>query len=236
MATNRERVSAYRADIRAGVVVAVAVTALGLPFGLLWHWVSPRAEVVRRMGGVFFTDPEGSAFIAADGWFAAIGAVAGVGCAVVAFGRLRQRGVAAVLGLAVGGVCASLIAWWIGHQLGPESLALTGPAAEEGVRFEAPVDVRAKGVLLVWSMAATMVFLAMTASHERKDELELTDPGHTDLPQDREGEEPREHPDPANQDRANQDREREARDGELSGRDPRDGRRPEAARQRGRDT
>jgi hypothetical protein len=166
------RVRRYRDDIRAGLIVLTAVLILGIPAGFVWHAVSPEVAVVRHGTGVFYADPEGSAFIAVDGWFAIIGAVAGALCAFVAFARFRRYGVATVLGLSGGGVLASVLAWQLGHLLGPEALADSARTATDGVPFAGPLELRAHGVLLVWSLVSTTIFLALTAGHEAEEQPE----------------------------------------------------------------
>jgi hypothetical protein len=162
-------VRTYRDDLRAGLIVFTAVLLLGIPFGFLWEAVTPKVPVVARAEGVFYAEPEGNAFIAADGWFAVIAAAIGVCCAFVAFVRYRRYGVATVLGLAVGGVLASVLAWQLGHALGPADVADGARTAKDGVPFSGPLELRAYGVLLVWSLASTTVFLAFTAGNDAED-------------------------------------------------------------------
>jgi hypothetical protein len=159
----------YRDDIRAGLIVLGTVVVLGIPCGFIWEAVSPKVAVVTRGQGVFYADPEGGAFIAVDGWFAVIGAAAGALCAVAAFIRYRRYGVGTVLGLAAGGVLASILAWQLGRLLGPASLQDNARTATEGVPFSGPLELRAYGVLLIWSLVSTTIFLAFTAGHDAEE-------------------------------------------------------------------
>src|SRR5829696_6639638 len=155
----------YRSDLKAGLLVFGTVLALGVPAGFLWEAITPKVQVIARGGLRFYAQPEGNAPIAADGNFAIIGLVAGVLCALVAFARYRRFGVASVLGLAGGGIAASALAWKIGNLLGPGQLADSAPPAD-GVPFAGPLELRAYGVLLLWALASTTVFLALTASND----------------------------------------------------------------------
>lgn len=172
----------YRSDIKAGLVVFAAVLVLGVPAGILWEAITPKVQVVARGGITFYAQPEGSASITADGNFALIGVAAGVICACAAFARYRHNGVATVLGLVAGGVLASLLAYRIGHLLGPDDLREGAtPPAGDGVPFSGPLRLRAHGVLLLWALASTTVFLALTASRDPDEEPapagRLTQPG-----------------------------------------------------------
>ncbi|MGH3343137.1 MAG: hypothetical protein ACRDPK_09690 [Carbonactinosporaceae bacterium] len=162
----RAAVATYRHDVRTGLLLTGVVTLLGVPAGLLWVAVAPEIDVVVRGHAVYLTNPEDPGFIATDGWFAVIGAVTGLLTAALAFLAWRGRGVAAVLGLAAGGLLASLLAWRLGHQLGPGGLSLHAAGAAQAASRAAPLELRALGVLFAWPMSATTLFLALTASFE----------------------------------------------------------------------
>jgi hypothetical protein len=158
----RRRGGALRA-----VLTATAMCLLLVPLlGLAWWIVAPTPQAIVRDGGVLLADPETSAFIAADGWFAILGALAGLLAAVLVMLGSRKRGVAALVGLTVGGVLASLLAWRVGHLLGPGELLPRARSADEGSTLEGPLDLRASGVLFAWPMAAVAAFLSLTAGVE----------------------------------------------------------------------
>ncbi len=159
-------VSRYRADIGTALLVIGVVTLVGLPIGALWNAIAPHPVILVSGGRLFLENPEGKEFIAADGWFAVLGAAAGVLSAGAAYARYRDHGVGAVLGLVLGGVFGALVAWRFGHAIGPADAAVQARTIAENQPFTIPVDVRAHGVLLLWPIAATMVFLALTAGAE----------------------------------------------------------------------
>jgi hypothetical protein len=158
MARSRHR----RGAPRAAVSAILTCLLLGPVVGLTWWAVAPTPEVVVRDGGVFLTDPETSAFIAADGWFAALGALAGLLSALLVFRRHRGEGVAALLGLTAGALVGSVLAWRLGHLLGPEELLPRARSAAEGTTLRGPLDLRAVGVLLLWPIASVAGFLSLT--------------------------------------------------------------------------
>ena len=153
------------ADAWAGLVTAAVVVLLGAPIGLLWGAVSPRVAVVKASAqAVNLQMPETKAFVAGDGWFLIITLLAGIACGVVGawLGRKRSPGVA--IGLVVGGVLASLIAWKVGHRFGYDSYVQLRDSAKVGSTGSAYLQVRAKGVLLGWAAAASLTLLTITAA------------------------------------------------------------------------
>lgn len=133
--------------------------------GLAWVAVTPRAGLMMRDGGYFLLDPETKAFVAADGWFAVLGAAVGLLSGALAWWRWRRHGVAVALAAVVGGTLGALLAWRVGHLLGPPALAGQAPGPG-GVR-QAPLQLRARGVLLAWPIAALLPVLVLTAATNR---------------------------------------------------------------------
>jgi hypothetical protein len=157
----------FRDDARTALLLGAAVAVSGLLAGVLWVLLAPTALVEVRDDAVFLVDPEGPAFIAADGWFAVLGTVAGFLCAVVAFARFRRHGPATLLGITVGGAIAAVLAWRLGHLLGPGNLETRAAQVADGTKLQAPLDLRALGVLLAWPIASVSWFLALTLGFER---------------------------------------------------------------------
>ncbi|MBN3928387.1 hypothetical protein IQ279_01775 [Streptomyces verrucosisporus] len=144
--------------------VAVAVAALGVALGLLWLWLAPRVPLISDGTAVYLKDSEGEETVGADGTFVllalGIGALSG---AAVFLARCRG-GVGVVIGLAAGALAGSLLAWWLGVQLGPDQdVVARAGAVGEGRVFDAPLELHAKGALLVWPLAALGVHLALTS-------------------------------------------------------------------------
>jgi len=165
-----------RDDVRVAALLAAAVAVSGLLVGPLWAAVAPTAQVEVREGGVYVLEPEGQAFIAADGWFAVLGTIAGSLCASVAFARFRRHGAVALLGLTLGSVIAAVLAWRLGHLIGPGDLESRARTVAEGTTLEAPLDLRAPGVLLAWPIAAVSWFLALTLGFEPRERRPAAEP------------------------------------------------------------
>lgn len=149
-----------RANVGALLLVLGVLIAAGAVAGLVWHLVAPRTEYVFRDGVAQFTQTVPSTPVAADGWFAVIALVAGVLSGSLTQALLHRRIVGAVIGLALGTVFASLITWQVGHWFGSAEFEQAVRTAENATTVLAPLDVRAKGVLTLWPLAAMLtIFL-----------------------------------------------------------------------------
>lgn len=165
---NRDR---RRGDVLAGTAVATGVAVQGVPMGLLWSALAPRARVVVLAGGPGLADPNTKAFIGADGTFLLLTAAAGLVCGVLALlmGG-RRHGVATALGLAVGGLVASYVAWRVGHRIGLAEFrrAVSGPV---GTATPLYLTLRAKGILVVWALTGVFTVAAVAVHARDPDQL-----------------------------------------------------------------
>jgi hypothetical protein len=151
--------------LRIWLVTAVATALLGLPAGLLWAEITPPARYVVLDGKPVLADLETEALIGVDGRFAVIAAVAGVLCGVVAYAvGGRSRDIALVLGLAVGGAAAGLLAWRAGHQMGLETFQRLVRSSPDGRTVTGVVDLRAFGILVFWPLLAVVTFGMLEAA------------------------------------------------------------------------
>ncbi|WP_308013923.1 DUF2567 domain-containing protein [Streptantibioticus parmotrematis] len=159
-----------RRELLRGVLTAVAVGVCGVVLGLLWLWLAPRVPVFFDGSNVYLKDSEGEQAVGADGWFTLLGLGMGALTALGVFLWRRTGGVAVVIGLAVGGVLGSLLAWRMGVSFGPPKISLAHARAV-GVNktFYAPLELRAKGALLAWPAASMAVFLALTSAFAPND-------------------------------------------------------------------
>jgi hypothetical protein len=159
-----------RAEIGRGALIALIVAVLGVVLGLLWLWLAPRIPMVSDGQAVYLKDTEGEEAIGADGMFALIAAVLGAVTAVLAFWRYRRGGVSVVLGLAVGGLVASVIGWRIGVWLGPPTdIVAHAKAVGPKKVFDGPLELRARSALVAWPAAAMLVHLCLTSAFGPRD-------------------------------------------------------------------
>ncbi|CAM5551545.1 ABC transporter permease OS=Streptomyces violarus OX=67380 GN=FHS41_005858 PE=4 SV=1 [Streptomyces violarus] len=149
-------------------MVAVAVALGGVLLGVLWWWLAPHVplvgDVVEGNWVVFLKDTEGEQAVGVDGTFTLLGLAFGVVSALVVFLLRRRGGVPLVVGLAVGGLLGSFVAWRVGVWLGPaEDVVAHAREVGRGVTFSAPLRLGAKGALLAWPFAALVLHLGLTA-------------------------------------------------------------------------
>lgn len=146
-------------QIRIGVLATLVIAVLGVPVGLLWTAVAPVTTYVVAGGKTFLADPETQTLIAADGWFAALTAAAGLLCGAAGYalaGRLGEPGLLG--GVAAGATAAAIVAWRVGHLSGLSHYRHVLRTAGDGTTVKAALTVHATGVLVVWPLIAVVVF------------------------------------------------------------------------------
>ncbi|MFF8936181.1 AAA family ATPase [Streptomyces paradoxus] len=157
-----------RTELREAAVIAVAAALGGVLLGVLWWWLAPHVplvgDVVEKSWVVYLKDTEGEQAIGVDGTFTLLGLGFGAVSALVVFLLRRRGGVPLVVGLALGGLLGSLLAWRVGVWLGPaQDVIAHAQAVGRGVTFDAPLKLGAKGALLAWPLAALVLHLGLMA-------------------------------------------------------------------------
>ena len=124
--------------------------------GTLWYFLAPRVALRKVEGGLSFVDAQPSGFIAADSVFALLALVLGLVAAIVVWRSLAPpRGWTLSLGLALGGVVASILAWRIGLAWQPTNLIDLAQGLPLGSVSNAPIKLEAPGFLVALPIAAT---------------------------------------------------------------------------------
>ncbi|MFK4102403.1 AAA family ATPase [Streptomyces sp. NPDC019531] len=158
-----------KTELIEAAVITVAVAVGGVLLGVLWWWLAPHVPLVGDVDEqgswvVYLKDTEGEQAVGVDGTFTLLALVFGFVSALVVFLWRRRGGVPLVVGLAVGGLLGSLLAWRMGMWLGPSSDVLAhAKSVGKGVTFSAPLKLGAKGALLAWSLMGLVVHLGLTA-------------------------------------------------------------------------
>ncbi|MEU9024388.1 hypothetical protein [Actinomadura sp. NPDC048394] len=141
------------------LVTTAIVTLLGPLAGLLWGNTIPKVTYVIIQGEALIADPEGEGPVGVDGRFALIGLAAGLLCGIAGYAlRGRRNDIALILGLAAGGAAASLLAWRTGHLIGLGHYQDVVRHGRDGATVTGVADLRAKGVLVFWPVAAVAAY------------------------------------------------------------------------------
>ncbi|GAA1919911.1 hypothetical protein GCM10009716_30710 [Streptomyces sodiiphilus] len=158
--------------LRDMLLTAVPVAlAGGVALGLLWLWTAPRVPLVARGDAVLLYNSEGQEAIGADGTFLLFGLSVGAVLGLLVLLLRSRSGPAVVIGLAVGAFLGSLLAWRLGVTFGPsQDVVARAREAGEGVVFDAPLELSAKGALLGLPFGALAVHLLGMAVWGPKEE------------------------------------------------------------------
>ncbi|MEU6994781.1 DUF2567 domain-containing protein [Streptomyces sp. NPDC046465] len=152
-----------KTEVRQSAVILVVVAVSGLLLGALWMWLAPRVPLISDGKTVYLKDTEGEQAMGVDGTFTLLALGFGVVCGVIVFLLHRRGGIPLVAGLALGSLLGALLAWKAGIWLGPETdVVKHAKAVGTGVVFDAPLELKAKGTLLAWPVAALAVHLGLT--------------------------------------------------------------------------
>ncbi|MEK9519758.1 DUF2567 domain-containing protein [Streptomyces sp. NPDC087908] len=159
------------AEVVQGVLVTLVSAIAGAVLGVLWLNLAPRILLISDGKGVYLRNSEGESAIGADGTFVLLALAFGAVAALVVFLLRRRGGVPLVLGLALGGVLGSLLAWGLGAYFGPTSdVVAHAKAVGPNVTFEAPLELNlGAAAMLAWPLAAMIVHLGLTAAFGPRD-------------------------------------------------------------------
>ncbi|BBH66964.1 hypothetical protein ACTI_36490 [Actinoplanes sp. OR16] len=141
-------------------VTLAVVSALGVPLGLLWRWLSPGVPVVDvGDSGIVVNDPSPEQYIAADGWFTLLGIAFGIVVAIAAWLVLRRDRGPFLLAGVVGGtfVAGHWVAPMVGEMIGRDAYEQWRSSAAQGATYLAPPEVHSLGPTLVPAFAAAIV-------------------------------------------------------------------------------
>ena len=150
------------AALLAAVLIVAGSVVLGLAGGAIWAAASPRVVYqvyTLKPPTAYATNPETSAFIAADGWYCVIALAGGalIGLLGYLFG-VRRHGPAPMAGIVVGSVAAAFIAAWLGHLLsGGAGFDHVLATSRPGTILHAPISLGSHGALAFWPLAAAGV-------------------------------------------------------------------------------
>ncbi|GAA0554522.1 hypothetical protein [Actinomadura livida] len=162
----------------AGVVIAAIMTLLGPLAGLLWAVTVPEVTYVIVQGEALLADPEGQGPIGVDARFALVCAVAGLLCGAAAYrAGGRRNDIALLLGLALGGCAAALLAWRTGHAIGLADFQEAVRTAPDRTTVTGVAELRAKGLLVSWALPAVAAYALLELVVKRLPAGDRGEPG-----------------------------------------------------------
>jgi hypothetical protein len=161
-----------RADMRSSVRLVAALALTGIPAGLLWRGLAPRADFrVTDSGPVPVGEPSIELSVADDAVLVLVLAALGLLAGAAAWALRRRRGVATIAALALGTGLAALLAWRLGEVLAP------GPTEAElgevGALVTTPLRLAALPALAAAPFCAVLAYLVATLV-ARSDDLGRT--------------------------------------------------------------
>ncbi|UGY90855.1 DUF2567 domain-containing protein [Streptomyces gobiensis] len=153
-----------RGELRDVLLVAFLVSLAGVALGLLWLWLAPRVPYISDGEKAYLRNGESQEAIGVDGTFALLALGVGAVTGLLVFLARRSGGMGMVIGLALGGLLGSVLAWRLGVWLGPgQDLSARAEAAGRGGVFDGPLELAATVALLCWPLAALATHLVATA-------------------------------------------------------------------------
>jgi hypothetical protein len=153
---------AQRRALIAGCLIVVGSAVVGAAAGLAWAAAAPRVVYqvyTLNPPTAYATNPETSAFIAADGWYCLLAVIGGalIGLLGYLFG-VRRYGPVPMAGIVLGGTGAAFLAEWLGHrQSGGPGFNHLLATSRPGTLLHAPISLGAQGALAFWPLAAAAV-------------------------------------------------------------------------------
>lgn len=162
--TLRQRLKVPAAEVRAAAVALAVLTVVGVGEGLLWSVVSPRVGIVITSAGPDVRPNGADGFFAGEVTFALLGIALGIVLALVVwYAAGRWRGPVLLLALVLGALAGAVLAWQVGSHLGLSHYREMLRSSDVGREFTKPVELRAKGMLLLQPMAAALTYVMLAA-------------------------------------------------------------------------
>lgn len=167
-----------RADLRSSVGLVLVLGVAGIPAGLLWWLLAPRADFsVTEDGPVVIGMPSDELLVADDSVFVLVLAGVGLLMGAAAWFLRRRRGVATMIALPLGALLAAAVAWQLGEMLG------AGPTAAEleevGARVTTPLTLGSLPALAVAPFTAILAHV-IAVVYAPRDDLGRVEPAPAD--------------------------------------------------------
>jgi hypothetical protein len=157
-----------RADLRVALALMAGIALAGVPAGLLWWWLAPRADFhITADGPIVDGVPSPELLVADDGVLALLLAALGLAAGIIGWRMRHRRGVATLLALALGSAVAGVVAWRLGVLLAPPPSQ--AELTDVGGTVTTGLSLGALPVLVVGPFVAVLVYLVPAAYSARDD-------------------------------------------------------------------
>lgn len=161
---------AARGDVIAGAIVLGVCLVVGAAAGAVWYAIAPGIpKIIVDHTEYLRPNAQSESEIARDGWFAVIGIVVGLVLAGLAFWKGRRLGIGVAVGLGVGGLLGSYLAYKVGAALGPNTFGSELLERDGRIEFDEPLRIQAMGVIYLWPMTSLILFLCLNAGFGPRD-------------------------------------------------------------------
>lgn len=163
-------------QVRAAVLLLLALAALGAALGAVWQSWSPPGPF-----GIIYGDgtqpDETETFAAADGRFAIIVGGVGLIAGIVVWLVRRARGPYVVLALGAGGIGGAALTWWVGHLIRgtAHTFACYPPSGKAACTDHLPLTLHMVGLLYLEPAVAILVY-GLLVAFAHHDDLGRPDP------------------------------------------------------------
>jgi hypothetical protein len=154
-----------RGSVTGFAIGLVGSAVLGLPAGLIWNVVAPRATLQEvGTGAAEMVNAETTAFITADALFCLIAVVAGLLTGILGYRFLvsrhgQARRVLAVSGLILGALAGAAVMMWLGQEIGLSAYDHSLASSRTGTLFSSQLVLGAKSALAFWPLLTSAVLL-----------------------------------------------------------------------------
>lgn len=131
-------------ELFSALIVAVAISTLGVLLGYVWHLLAPTLPLKKVEGGLAYITPDPEQQVAQDGWFSILGLVFGLLAAVLVWVLFRKwRGPIQLFAVTLGAIGAGFLAWEVGSEIGFDAYRAKAASAPLETIVERPVDLYA---------------------------------------------------------------------------------------------
>ncbi|QDP96957.1 hypothetical protein FOE78_14445 [Microlunatus elymi] len=147
---------------------------VGVGAGALWEKIVRLPTYTVAANGTASTTERGlTEFFGSDAWFCVLGFLISIGLGIVCWKWFGKLGWPVVVVAILGAVCAGLVCWYIGYQLGPGDFERRLATAGPGDVVPIALNLRSPVALVVWAFGAIIPVLLRSSLGKDEEEAAL---------------------------------------------------------------